>query len=65
MNSPNIKHIPLNREGALELGINPCSVCNSGWATYSNMGGDSCQNDCEYLRKFLNKKELELIKLKD
>ena len=55
MNSQNIKHVPLNREGALELGIHPCSVCNCGYASYSTLEQTSCYNDCIYLKKFVNR----------
>ena len=56
MDSKNIKHVPLNREGALELGIHPCSVCNCGWATYSNIKSSSCHDSCDYFKRFNSKK---------
>lgn len=31
MESPNVAHVPLNPEGALELGFYPCHYCNGGW----------------------------------
>ena len=55
MDSPNIKHVPLNRKGALELGINPCSICNQGYASYSNLGHTSCHDNCTYFTTYLDK----------
>jgi len=37
MYSPNVKTVPLNPAGALELGICPCKSCNMGWANYSQV----------------------------
>lgn len=65
MNSPNISHTPLNREGALELGVSPCSYCCSGYANYSMGKTSSCMDTCEYLKIYLDKERLEQIKLKE
>ena len=57
MDSPNITHIPLNREGAIELGQSPCSVCDVGWGNYSE-GKDgkgvseTCHDTCELLKRY-------------
>lgn len=64
MNSPNITHSPLNREGALELGVSPCKYCYSGWATYSLGKVSSCRDTCEYIKIYFNEERLEQIKLK-
>jgi hypothetical protein len=52
MESPNIKHVPLNREGAIELGINPCGVCNMGWGNWSKDESKSCYDTCEYHKRY-------------
>ena len=53
MESPNIKHVPLNPVGALELGMSPCSACDVGWATYTTDGKTgSCQDTCPYWAKY-------------
>ena len=64
MNSPNILHIPLNRQGALELGQNPCSYCNSGFGSYSPVGCNSCHDTCEYLKLYFDEEKMKQIKLK-
>ena len=65
MNSPNISHYPLNRQGALELGMYPCEYCYSGYANYSKGICTSCYTSCEYLRIFNNKEEMKQIKIKE
>lgn len=57
MDSPNITHVPLNREGAIELGQSPCSVCDTGWGNYSidkdgNGISETCHDTCELLRQY-------------
>jgi len=64
MNSPNILHIPLNRQGALELGQNPCSYCNNGFGSYSPLGCVSCHDTCEYLKLYFDEEKMKQIKLK-
>lgn len=57
MDSPNITHVPLNREGAIELGQSPCSVCEAGWGNHS-VGKDgkgvwkTCHDTCELLKRY-------------
>lgn len=59
MESPNITHVPLNPEGALEMGLIPCDACGSGWGTYS-VGTDgasksrTCRDECEYWKRFID-----------
>lgn len=54
--SKNIAMIPLNPEGALELGRWPCSYCELGWGSYVQ-GKDgktivkSCRDECPYIKK--------------
>ena len=64
MNSPNISHYPLNRQGALELGESPCEQCYFGYSNYSNGICTCCETSCEYLRIFCDKEKMEQIKLK-
>lgn len=64
MNSSNIGHYPLNKQGALELGLNPCLYCCSGYSNYSKGAVSSCHASCEYLKIYSNKEKLEQIKLK-
>jgi len=60
MESPNIAHVPLNPEGALEMGMSPCEACNAGWGNYS-MGTDgqarseSCRDNCEYWKRYVDR----------
>jgi len=67
MNSPNINHIPKNRDGALELGMSPCNFCFSGYINFcSSINGrfESCFDNCEYWKIFNDKEEMELIRLR-
>ena len=57
MDSPNIAHVPLNREGAIELGQSPCSVCDVGWANFSEgkdgeSTSETCHDTCELLKRY-------------
>ena len=57
---------PLNREGALELGLCPCKICEVGWSTY---GGDKdgnvdikhCQDTCDCFKRYMEKEKIEII----
>ena len=59
--SDNILQIPLNAEGALEMGLYPCTYCNQGWGNYSvspltnEVKFKTCSGDCEYLRRYREK----------
>lgn len=63
MNSPNIANIPLNSEGAMELGMYPCLACNVGWTSWGNQGFDSCEKSCTQLKRFYDKDEMALIQI--
>lgn len=65
MNSPNIKHYPLNRAGALEMGLSPCSVCNTGFANYCGTKSHSCHDTCDYFKTYFDEEKMEQIKLKE
>ena len=57
MDSPNITHIPLNREDAIESGQSPCSVCEGGWGDHSiGKNGkhvlETCHATCELLKRY-------------
>jgi len=57
MDSLNIAHVPLNREGAIELGQSPCSICDVGWANYSEEKdgkgvSETCFDTCGLLKKY-------------
>lgn len=59
-NSPNVAQVPLNPEGALELGMIPCDACNAGWGTYSmrtdgTANSTSCRDTCEYWKRYCDK----------
>jgi len=54
MESPNIAHVPLNPEGALELGLNPCDYCGMGWALVSNERQEHCSDTCDYFKRHIN-----------
>lgn len=58
MESPNIKHIPINQQGAIELGFCPCDYCGLGWAHYSIKEHKSCHDTCPDFSKWFQK-ELE------
>ena len=56
MESQNIKHVPLNREGALELGMCPCDICDVSWAIYTeNKETKYCRNECDYFKRYIEK----------
>ena len=63
MNSPNIKHIPLNPVGAMEMGLCPCDACYIGWVSYSTAGINSCHKSCSYWERYQDKDEMDLIQL--
>lgn len=65
MNSPNITHYPINRRGALELGLCPCTYCYNGFGTYSKDFCYSCHDACEDLKLYYDKEKMEQIKLKE
>ena len=65
MNSANIKHIPLNRRGALELGLSPCEYCCTGYSNYNNGVVSSCHATCEYLKIYNDKEKMKEIKLSE
>ena len=45
--------IPLNPEGALELGLHPCPYCNVGSATWNSKGKVyDCKDECEYYKRY-------------
>lgn len=59
--SPNIMIIPLNPEGALELGVYPCQYCNQAWMRYSttdhtnqkvNAEIKGCYETCDYWKRW-------------
>lgn len=52
MNSPNIRHLPINRDGCLELRISPCTICNLGYTCYSNKENKTCYDNCKYFKKY-------------
>ncbi len=64
MDSANIGHVPLNRTGALELGVIPCSICNFGFANYCGTTSYSCHDTCEYYKIYFNKEEMEKINIR-
>ena len=51
----NTKTIPLNLEGALELGMRPCDICDVGWASYTKEKTKSCRDNCNYLKRYVEK----------
>jgi len=57
--SENVKIVPLNPEGALELGILPCKYCDAGWGVYSKTKVDKCAETCTYLQRFTMSTELK------
>lgn len=59
--SENVKTVPLNPEGALELGILPCKYCDAGWGVYSKAKVDKCAEHCEYLKRFRDYEERKEI----
>lgn len=52
MESPNVEHVPMNPEGALELGMRPCDACTMGWGIYSSSRTETCQDTCEYWKRY-------------
>ena len=50
--SENIQQVPLNAAGALEIGIWPCTYCESGWSFYSRDKSETCQTECEYVKQY-------------
>lgn len=53
MESPNVAHVPLNLEGALELGLDPCHYCYAGWGTVNSSGIiHSCKDSCDYYKRY-------------
>ena len=64
MNSSNITHVPINRRGCLELGLSPCSSCQSGFASSPAHENSSCFDSCEYFRIYCDKEEMDLIQLR-
>jgi len=53
MSIPNTITIPLNPEGALELGMCPCDACHIGWANYGEHGLiKSCHENCGFYKKW-------------
>lgn len=65
MISPNIAHYPLNRMGALELGLDPCTHCNNGFSNFSTLVCITCRDTCNYLKLYYDKERMEQIKLKE
>lgn len=64
MNSPNIAHVALNPQGAIEMGIRPCDACHSGWAVYDNGTTGrvrSCEDTCPYWKLWQDKDEVHLL----
>ncbi|MCW3134483.1 MAG: hypothetical protein N2V78_09175 [Methanophagales archaeon] len=57
MYSPNVKTIPLNPAGALELGMCPCSACDVGWGDWSTTKTETCHDTCPYWKEYIKKKE--------
>ena len=53
----NVALVPLNREGALELGLIPCCICESDWAIFGEGYCESCRDNCEYLRRYMKIRE--------
>lgn len=48
--------IPLNQEGALELGKCPCGICDVGWSEYcQGKKSKHCMDTCEYYKKWVEK----------
>ena len=56
MYSPNIKTIPLNPVGALELDLCPCDYCNLGWGIWSTKEVTTCRDACPYWGEYCRKK---------
>ena len=49
----NTKVIPVNREGCLELGMNPCDICTMGWGSWSTNESKTCHDACEYHKRYV------------
>ena len=49
----NTKVIPVNREGCLELGMSPCSICDVGWGHWSTNETKTCRDTCDYLKRYM------------
>ena len=58
--SDNIKQVPLNPMGAIELKMRPCDYCQTGWGTYNHDSGEtkSCHDKCEYLKQYIKEKAM-------
>ena len=69
MNSQNIKHVPINKQGCLELGLSPCLVCQTGFACYVGVSSvgfpshSSCHDDCSEWKTFCDKELMKGMKI--
>jgi len=55
--SQNTKTIPVNQEGALELGLCPCGSCGMGWGSWSVNETKTCMDNCSFYKRWLGKIE--------
>ena len=64
MNSQNIEHIALNRQGTLELGQSPCLVCDVGFSSYTGDQVTTCYDSCSYWAIFNDREQMEILTLR-
>jgi len=59
--SVNTITIPLNPEGALELGQCPCDACGMGSATWNTKGkAYDCRDKCDYYKRYQKNLSIEI-----
>ena len=51
-----------HRQLSAELGISPCDICQSGYATISNRGREYCQDTCKIFKTYCKKSGLWRVK---
>ncbi len=51
-----MKQIPESKQEAVDMNLNPCDYCDTGWACYSKNFNESCYDTCKYKQEYYNKR---------